>query len=197
MTAMVFDAPDTQEIETARPSAQASEAGFTAQEGRRSQDIIGKVVISVSTGQKLGTVEDLLIDPPAMRVAALLLSKGSLINRDVVAVPVDDVEAWGQNAIMVNGPESALRREELADHEKWVSATDDIRGRPIITVDGTRVGQVDDLIIDRDGNVTLYEIGEGGMALASRDKAKKVFPANTTQAIGQDVIIVDPGRSGW
>jgi len=197
MSAMIFDVPETQEIDAARPSSLENVAGATTAEGVRSHDIIGKPVISVSNGQKLGVVDDLLIDPATMRVAVVLLSKGGLINREVVAIPVDDVEAWGQNAIMVNSPEAVLRREELIDHENWVSAADKVRSRPLVTVDGTRVGQVDDILIDRDGYVTLYELSEGTKGISSTDKEKRVIPANTTRAIGNDVIVVDPGRSGW
>ena len=47
---------------------------------RKARDIIGLPVVTFSTGGKLATVEDLLIDPERRQVLALLIGEGGLFS---------------------------------------------------------------------------------------------------------------------
>ena len=153
------------------------------------RQVMGKAVISVSNGQKLGSVQDILIDPQQMRVAALVLSRGGVFNRDVIAIPVSDVQAWGVHAIMVDRPDVAARRDQLPQNSGWVSATDQLYGRPLLSSDGTKIGEVEDVEIDGNGNLSAYQLGKSDDRSSS--KAGQKIPARYTRSIGRDVIIVD------
>lgn len=88
------------------------------------RQVLGKPVISVANGQKLGTVQDVLIDAQELRVAAVMLSRGGIFNHEVAAIPVSDVQAWGVHVVMVDRPDIAVPREELPGNEGWISISD-------------------------------------------------------------------------
>ena len=153
------------------------------------RQILGKPIISILNGQKLGAVQDVLIDPQELRVAALLLSRGGIFNREVAAIPVRDIQAWGVHAVMVDRPDVAVPREELPGSERWVSISGQIYGRPLLSMDGTKIGEVEDVEIDASGRLASYNLGEGDERSTSRGGQK--IPARYTRSIGRDVIIVD------
>ncbi len=199
MGTMDYNVPESQEEgipaggQAEQPPEKPAVIRPLSTEGRRTQDIIGKPAISTSNGQMLGGVTDLLIDPATMRVAVLLVTRGGLFSRETLAIPMDEVQAWGQNAIMVSRPEAATPQQKTPELRKWVSAANQVRGRSIVTLDGTKVGLVSDAVIGADGSVVDYELEESGQGEAG--KGKKRVPAGTTHALGLDVIVIDMGRA--
>jgi sporulation protein YlmC with PRC-barrel domain len=73
--------------------------------------------------------------------------------------------------------------------EKWVRR-DHLQGKEITTSGGTKVGTVDDIIVDKDMNVVGFHLGRvsvEGPISDSRSIARDAF----TDVEGEDAIIVD------
>ena len=159
--------------------------GFT----RASQEFIGKAVISIADGRKIGTVSDIMIDRDTLKIAAVATSKGNIFNREVEAISAENVEVWGRDVILVTGSDVINKEENMAGKEKWLYVSDHIRGRYVVSVDGQRVGQISDVIVDRDGRILGYELNqvfvEGPLAETKR------IEADATHAMGQDVLVVN------
>ena len=65
---------------------------------RRATDLIGKPVVSADTGQKLGTVSDLLLDDGGNRLVGLVLRHGLMKSENVL--PAEAVQTLGADAIV-------------------------------------------------------------------------------------------------
>lgn len=156
------------------------------------QAIIGRPVVSVSDGRRLGSVADILLDPETLTVAAITTSKGTIFNREIEAIRAEQVKVWGQDVVLVEHPQVIQKGSELEGRDKWLSVSDQIRGRYVISVDGTRVGQIEDVVIDAQGKITGYRLNQvfidGPLADSKR------IPASATHSMGRDVLIINTLR---
>jgi uncharacterized protein YrrD len=159
------------------------------EEGRLAQEYRGKPVISLANGQVIGHVEDLLFDPEKRSVAILVTNRGGMLNRRTEGIRVGAIQSWGENAVMVEGTEVIQDIEEDENNDRWISLFDGIRGRYIVTADGTRVGQVKDVYLDRSGNLVAYRMGRVDLEDAVDDT--KRIDAALTRTLGKDVIVIE------
>ncbi|MFU8773719.1 MAG: PRC-barrel domain-containing protein [Anaerolineales bacterium] len=160
------------------------------------QTFKGKSIISISNGQTIGTVNDILIDPKELRISAIVTSKGSLLSREIDAILADDIRVWGKDVILVSGPDIIQKKEDIPDLGDWLSVSNQIKGREVFSLDGLRVGEINDLVVDMEGNLVSYDLVKVGASMAeamvaSPEEEKKRLPINTTHAMGKDVLIVD------
>jgi sporulation protein YlmC with PRC-barrel domain len=66
----------------------------------------------------------------------------------------------------------------------------------VFSLDGIRVGELNDLVVDVEGNLVSYDLEKVGSSMAeamvdSPKEDKGRLPINTTHAMGKDVLIVD------
>jgi uncharacterized protein YrrD len=164
------------------------------------QNFRGKPIISVSDGQQIGTVEEILIDPNTMAIAALLTSKGNLFRQDVRAISSREVRVWGKDAILVTHPDVLQRKNEMPDLDQAVSTGDNMRSRDVISLDGERNGEVKDFIVTHDGRIAGIEVSRPSDGLAQmipdRDRHNNLrLPISTIHSIGKDVVIIDMNKA--
>ena len=199
MTASVYR---PREIDTDRGSYGEEPVEVFDDRGMRTQparEINGRSIINIDTGERIGTLADLLIDPESMRVAAITVSSGtrsgleSLLTRerDMEAISADSVQVWGKDVILARHPDRMIG-SNAPDREKWINVSDQIRNRYVVSIDGTRVGQVEDVMIDSEGRIVAYELSqvfvEGPLSESKR------IPVGATHSLGRDVLIVDMSR---
>jgi uncharacterized protein YrrD len=157
--------------------------------GRLAQEYKGKPVISVANGQVIGHVADILIDPETLSVAALITSRGSMLNRRSEGIPASEIRSWGDNAIMVEQPEIIQDVDAEEASGNWISVFDGLRGRYLVTSDGTRVGRVNDVFFDQNGHLLAYHLGQVDLEEIVDDS--KRIDAGATRALGKDVIVIE------
>lgn len=185
------DSPGVQ-VHDAERAEREDRSGFSEhreREGRLGDDITGKSLISAHGGEKLGEVSNILIDPDTLRVSALVISQGNIFNREDLIFPADDVQVWGKDVILIKQSGAGRREEEFPGREKWLNVSDDIKGRYVVSMDGTRIGQVNDVVIGPDGRILGYDLSqvfvEGPLAESKR------IPVDATHSLGKDVLIVN------
>jgi uncharacterized protein YrrD len=150
--------------------------------------MIGNPVIDITNGTMIAKLEDVRIDPGALKAAAAIASKGSLLNREVGAVPAEQVEVWGQDAILANQGDVMVKEEELDSSDEWLSSSDDIRGYQVVAEDGTRVGTLGDVVLDSLGQIVGYEMEE--VAIEGQVAVADWIDVRATRSLGPDVLIV-------
>jgi uncharacterized protein YrrD len=69
----------------------------------RMEELKGKPVMSVSSGTKLGSVHDFLLDDSYLQIAALVIGGGGLLGGHKQAVAYSAIHGIGPDAVMVNG----------------------------------------------------------------------------------------------
>jgi uncharacterized protein YrrD len=77
---------------------------------RRALDVIGKPVVTATSGERLGTVSDLLLDDSNVSVVGLVVRHGLLKGESVL--PVSAVQALGADAVV-------SRSSELISAKVW------------------------------------------------------------------------------
>ena len=153
-----------------------------------SRNLIGNPVIGLTNGEKIAKVEDVKIDPNTLQAAAVLTSKGTLLNREMEGIPAKQVEVWGQDAVLVKRPDAIVKEEELGEGSGWLSASDDISGYDVVSEDGTRIGTLGDIVFDERGQLTGYELSD--VAIEGRVAVSRWIDAKATRSLGPDVLIV-------
>lgn len=149
-------------------------------------DLRGKTIISVNDGMKIGTVDEVLVDPDSLRIAALVVKQGSMFDRETWLVPANDVNKWGRDAILVDSREVFRSEADIPGREKWLSASEKLHGLSIVNTEGTRLGRLDEILVDDTGKIAAYRVSEGTLGGSSWE-----IPARSTKAMGGDVVIVE------
>ena len=153
-----------------------------------SQALVGNPVIGITNGEMIAKVEDLLVDPNTLNAAAAITSKSTLLSRENEAIPAEQVEVWGQDAILAKQPDVIVKEEELDDRDGWLSASDDICGYDVVGEDGTRIGALGDVVLDSQGQIMGYEMAE--VATEGRVAVANWIDVKATRSLGPDVLIV-------
>ena len=153
-----------------------------------SEKLIGNPVIGITNGKMIAKIEDLQIDPNTLSAAAAITSKGTLLSREIEAIPAEQVEVWGQDAVLVAKPDVIVNEEGLDDRDGWLSTSDDIRGYEVVAEDGTRVGTLGDVVVDTKGQIMGYDMAE--VAVEGRVAVANWIDVKATRSLGPDVLLV-------
>lgn len=76
---------------------------------RRATHLIGKPVVSAATGERLGTVSDLLLDDAGTSLVGLVLSHGWLKGEHVL--PAESLQTLGTDAVVSRSNETVAAKE--------------------------------------------------------------------------------------
>ena len=105
-------------------------------------ELNGMSVLSLSTGNKLGRVVDLFIDP----LNGLLLGASvSLANGDVAGLTFPEIHSFGRDAVMVRTDESVMSLEESTLVTGQPASK--LIGTKIITEGGDLLGQITNVLV--------------------------------------------------
>ena len=119
---------------------------------------IGKPVFSISDGQRVGTLKDLYVDRDMRTVEGIYLGPESLFSRKDLCIANGDVVVYGVDAILVRQSDVVIDGAPACESAKWMRR-DRLPGKQIATSGGTRVGTVDDIIVDEDMRIVGFRLG--------------------------------------
>jgi uncharacterized protein YrrD len=156
-----------------------------------SLDLRGKKIVSVTNGEIIGEVVDVLVDPQERHIAALVTSKGNLFRRETQMLQLEDITVIGKHVILSTRPDVVRNREDFTGNDQWVAVSDHLRGNDVVTNDGTRIGRLQDIIVNPKGGIIGYALSN--IAVSGPIQESKQIPADSVQSFGKDVVIVDPG----
>ena len=150
----------------------------------------GMPVVSMADGAKIGIVKDVVFDPSQLRATGLLLVMAS----GESLLPFESVRSIGADAVMVEtttttsgvGMQGAL--EDLCGLAEVV-------GLPILSGEGTHLGQVTDVAIDPgDGHITGLAVHRGGMLGIGGTRV--MIEGSAIRGIGPSVVTVEASKLG-
>jgi uncharacterized protein YrrD len=106
-------------------------------------------VVEFQTGDKVGKLEDLVVDTTKERweVVGLRVAPG-LVHRDIMVVPTQDVEIdiAEEETIVITG-QAALEKPITHAASKVKMDLDFLDNLPVITADGEKIGKVYDIVV--------------------------------------------------
>ncbi len=147
--------------------------------------LIGRQVVSIAEGERLGVVKDVLFDPTARTVVAFAL--GGESGESILAF--GKVRRIGPDAVMVDqkadlqsGPTEGAKR--FSEVEKL----------PAISVDGVNLGSVADAEFDSERSFLLtVDVRSGGVLGIGQQKA--VYSIDKVKSFGTSAVTLDPGAT--
>jgi sporulation protein YlmC with PRC-barrel domain len=125
---------------------------FTARQMRN------KPLINITDGKHVGTIEDLYLDKSLEMVKAVFLGSEGFITRRSHVVDLEAVQVCGADAWLVRGADKVLDLDQYPEAESMILAGD-LKGREIQTDGGTKIGTVDDVILDPEAKVIGFTLG--------------------------------------
>jgi uncharacterized protein YrrD len=142
--------------------------------------LAGKAVLSLATGNKLGTVRDTYIDP----VNGVLIGLSVATVEDQIAVlDYQNIHKFGSEALMAVSDES-VRVVDDAPFPNWPNSNELI-GTKLITESGGLVGKIADIFVTSSPPpVVFYEIRD---SLLDKLLGRQIFiPASAAHALSDD-----------
>lgn len=159
---------------------------------RSVKGLIGKAIISVESGDRLGSISDALMDDATVSLVGLVIS-GGVLGREHV-VPFRDVQTLGGDAVLVRSASGVLGAREWRDAGGAATRSSTLKGRPVVTATGHRLGEVSDQLVDEQtgafGALEVATADFGGL----RTRHSQVR-AGANIKIGPDAIVVPDGST--
>lgn len=164
---------------------------------KKSLEILGLPVISITEGRELGLSKSLLIDAKNGTVAAITIEDESWY-RGVKLLPYSSVIAIGNDAVTVISSENILTLEDAGDYESMLDANIKIIGTKAITKSGTIQGNVVEIFVGENGKIEKCEIeaSDGSLSEITADQVsifgKQVTVIDSDLEKKNDIIVEEP-----
>ena len=153
---------------------------------KKSTEILGLPIISITEGFELGISKTLIVDANAGAVAAITIEDEDWY-RGVKLLPYSSVIAIGRDAVTVTSSENILTLDEASDFEAMLDANIRVIGTKAITKTGTINGKVSEIFIAEDGVVKKVEIVDPNGNVSE-------IPSDEIYIFGKQVTVIgDPG----
>lgn len=154
---------------------------------RRVSEYVGKPIVSADSGEKVGTVADVLVDAHAGRIIGLVIGGGILKSEHVL--PYADVQAMGNDAVVARSREHVMSAREWHESANDAARSSTFKNKRVITATGRELGAVRDLYInEQTGVVEAYDVA--GPAFIRLVERRNVLPQSGAVAVGPDALVV-------
>ena len=151
---------------------------------KKSVDILGLPVISITEGRELGMSKTLLIDAPNRVVAAITIEDEDWY-RGVKLIPYDNVIAVGEDAVTINNSENILTLDAAGDFETLLDDNIRVIGTKAITRTGVIQGNITEIFIGEDGSIEKCEI-------TTPEGSTSEVTADQVSIFGKEVTVISP-----
>jgi uncharacterized protein YrrD len=152
----------------------------------RASELKGRAVISLADAQKVGEIDNVLVDCSQNRVVGLRVKHGLFSSAQVLRAA--DVHSVGPDAITIANRELLVDRETAADLHP-LPDLNDLSGINVVSESGTLMGSLDDVDVDVQTLAVLaYYLG--GSLWEHLTQATKRFPASPGLRFGGKLLII-------
>ena len=151
---------------------------------KKSVEILGLPIISITEGRELGVSKTLLIDAKNGTVAAITIEDADWY-RGVKLIPYESVIAIGDDAVTITNSENILTLDAAGDYETLLDENIRIIDTKAITKSGTIQGKVSELYIGDDGKIEKCEI-------TAPDGTTSDIATDQISIFGKQVTVIDP-----
>ena len=153
---------------------------------KKSIEILGLPIISITEGRELGVSKSLLIDAKNGVVAAVTIDDDDWY-RGVKLIPYESIIAIGQDAVTITHSENILNLEEAGDYERLLVENIRVIGTKAITKSGRIQGKVTEVFVGEGGRIEKCEV------TAPDGSINEVF-AEQISIFGKQVTVIDVGE---
>jgi uncharacterized protein YrrD len=156
----------------------------------RGKDVMKRPIIARDTGEKVGRVEDLVLDRSGSRVLGIVAAEKMLFGSEKV-VPWTDVRSIGLDNVIVESKASVVKVSEAPEISAALEEEYVLLGNRLQTTGGRELGKIENFFFDPEtGSVVGYEIS-GGIN-KGRESGSAFLPTPASFQAGKDYSFVDP-----
>ncbi len=149
---------------------------------KKSIEILGLPIISISDGQQVGLVKSLVINPDKGSIDFLTIEHEDW-QVSVKAIPFKKVVGIGEYAVTVESENAIIDLNEIPIANQLLNKKIKINGTKVMTRKGQLIGEVSEFYIDEDNGNIL-----GAMLKLSNSEV--ALPSECVLTYGKDIIIV-------
>ncbi len=153
---------------------------------KKSVEILGLPIISITEGRELGMSKTLLIDAKNGKVAAITIEDEDWY-RGVKLIPYESVIAIGDDAVTITNSENILKLDDAGDYETLLDENIRVIGTKAITKTGSIQGKISELFIGDDGTIEKCEC-----EITAPDGTSSEVIADQISIFGKQVTVIDP-----
>ena len=150
---------------------------------KKSADILGLPIISITEGRELGMSKTLVIDAKNGLIAAITIEDEEWY-RGVKLIPYTSIIAIGDDAITILHSDKILKLSQVGDYEVMLDENIKILGTKAITKTGTIQGRVSEIFVGEDGTIEKCEI-------KAADDSISEISADKISIFGKQVTVID------
>jgi sporulation protein YlmC with PRC-barrel domain len=152
----------------------------------KASSLKGMPVVSMADGVQIGSVDDILFDTAALRVAALLLSTAG----GQSVLPFAAVRTFGADAVTVESTTTTQPAVDQPGAGNLPRALSDLMSLKVVNGEGVNLGDIRDVTIEQaSGALTELEAHRGGVL--GLGGSAVTIPASAIRGIGPDLVTVD------
>lgn len=123
------------------------------------KDLNSKSIISIADGKVLGEVKDVYLDADMRQVVGVYLGTEGIIRRKDKMIERSAVQVVGVDVWLVSGSDVVMDKDSLPDAASYTQVGN-LRGREIQTDGGTKLGVIDDVLLDDNTSVLGFSLGK-------------------------------------
>ncbi len=147
-------------------------------------DLISMSIVSITDGERMGTVKDVLIDTGKLRATALIL--GGKSGKGFLSL--DHVKSFGPDAITIEGAD-AIQWSTGQLHDDSGREAADLMKLSVVDDSGTEIGELHEITVDLpSGNVLTLSARKGGVFGIGAEFSD--IPVEEIVSIGASLITV-------
>lgn len=155
---------------------------------KKSVDIIGQPIISITEGKEFGNVKELLVNHSNGTIAALVIDDGKWY-LGAKLLPFTAIAGLGESAVTINNSSDIIAITGQPEFEKMFEAAVKIIGTKVLTKGGKIQGKINEFIVDNSGKIITCE-------LEKTDGEVVQLPAQNIVTFGKEVLIVSDSGDG-
>jgi sporulation protein YlmC with PRC-barrel domain len=145
-------------------------------------ELKGRAVVRLEEAQRIGEVEDLMVEPVSRHIVSLKVRTGLFSAAELV--PAAEVKNVGADAVTI-APTAEPAPPSAAGAPPLIALTT-ILGNKVVTDAGTLVGELQDVLLDwANLAITGYEVREGGVFAKTQE-----FAATPDLRFGEKIITI-------
>ncbi|NPV09067.1 MAG: hypothetical protein HPY83_14020 [Anaerolineae bacterium] len=156
------------------------------------KSLLGQPVITLSSGRRVGSIQEILYDADENRVTAIILSKPPVAG-SAKAVTADHIRLFGVHVTLIDSDEAISTLSEDPATRSSVKAGTDVIRTQVITTEGRKLGEISDIALDASGKILGYRLSHNLIRDAFRGKT--FIPVSALFAVGDDAILVEAGEA--
>ncbi len=149
------------------------------------RELVGLAVVTLTGGERLGRVADVVFQPSAGHVTGFLVDRGGMFTKPKF-LAASQVQGLGTDALTITGEEALTDMAPVNPDELAVKT---LEGRPVLNQAGTILGKIADIAVDTDGLTVPHLLLATGL-LDNALHGKPQLPLSLVQTIGADSVIV-------